>query len=357
MYRLCIHSPNKHQHVVISLSGDGKYSTKLRKKGILVYSLSLGFNILSILKFFYLIKIIKSHNPDLIQTWMYHANLIGGIAAYFSRVKYILWNIRNTELELGKFKRRTIWISKVLSKLSYLLPTKIIYCAKSSLRFHNKIGYNKKKGCVIQNGFDTSYFDLKKKAEKRFRKKFNINLNIPILGSVGRFDPSKDYLNLFKALSILKKRKIPFFFILVGYGLDKSNKQLLKLLSKYKLINNVKLLGPKKNIPDIMSSINLFVLSSLTEAFPNVIGEAMSCRTPCISTNVGDSQIIIGNTGWIVPSKNPSKLSIALENSLKKVGTKSWLKKGVQARLRIKKNFNIELMIKSYNKIWVNLIK
>ena len=81
----------------------------------------------------------------------------------------------------------------------------------------------------------------------------------------------------------------------------------------------------------------------------------MCCGTPCVVTDVGDSAFIVGKTGWVVPPQNISKLATAIEQALSEVGTKKWTKKCNQARLRIKKNFDISKMIKSYNKIWTKI--
>ena len=93
-------------------------------------------------------------------------------------------------------------------------------------------------------------------------------------------------------------------------------------IKKLNLTNNIKLLGTKKNIPQIMNALDIHVLSSISEAFPNVIVEAMACKTPCIATDVGDCRFIIGKSGWVVPHKNSLKLSIAIEKALSEIGKK-----------------------------------
>ena len=98
--------------------------------------------------------------------------------------------------------------------------------------------------------------------------------------------------------------------------------------------------------------MDIHILSSKTEGFPNVVAESMACGTPCIVTNVGDSALIVGKTGWIVPPKNSIKLANAIEKALSEIGKKNWKKRCDQARLRVKNNFGISKMIKSYNIIW-----
>ena len=131
----------------------------------------------------------------------------------------------------------------------------------------------------------------------------------------------------------------------------------MKEIRKLNLRNNIKLLGPTSNIPKIMSSLDLYIQSSsYGEGFPNVVSEAMACRTPSVVTDVGDAAYIVGNTGWVVPPKNPLKLSKSIEKALNEMGTKNWKKRCDRSRSRIKQNFDIEKMLKSFNKVWTEVL-
>ena len=106
----------------------------------------------------------------------------------------------------------------------------------------------------------------------------------------------------------------------------------------------------------IMNGLDIYVQSSsYGEGFPNVVAEAMSCGTPCVVTDVGDASFIVGKTGWIVPPKNSSKLANAIEASFKEIDKNHWNERRNKARSRIRNEFDINKMIKSYNKLW-NLV-
>ena len=129
-------------------------------------------------------------------------------------------------------------------------------------------------------------------------------------------------------------------------------------MKKLKLFKYVKLLGRNNNIPQVMNGLDIHVLSSsYGEGFPNVIAEAMACGTPCVATDVGDSALIVGKTGWVVPPNNTLKLAKVIENALYEIGSDKWNKRCNKARLIIKKKFSINNMIQSYNKEWAKIYK
>ena len=339
------------KHIVVSLTGPGKYYSLLKKIGIKVYY--LNFNFFSFIKFFFLIKLIRTLKPDIVQTWLVHADFIGGIAARLSGKNNILWNIRYSNLERDKAKLTTILIIKVLALLSYFVPRIIITVSKRAKKIYEIAGYNSKIIKYIPNGYDLSILRVNETEKINFRKKINYRNRIPLIGNVARFDPQKDHLNLLKALNLIKNKKINFKCIFVGFNVDNKNIELLSNIKKLKLSNHIKLLGQKKKISEVMNAIDIHVLSSsYGEGFPNVIAESMACGTPCVVTDVGDSARIVGKTGWVVPSNNPKKLADAIEKALNEHSTLKWTKRCFKARLRIKENFSITNMINSYNKTW-----
>ena len=153
LFRLCTHD-TAHQHVVISLSDEGKYGQQLLGKGIVVHALGMRPNRPSPLAFWRLVRLLRSHKPDVVQTWMYHADLLGGLAARMAGIKTIVWGIHHTTLEPGKSKKTTIWIAKLLAKLSWWLPSRIAVCAQRAMDVHEALGYDRSKMRFIPNGYD-----------------------------------------------------------------------------------------------------------------------------------------------------------------------------------------------------------
>jgi glycosyltransferase involved in cell wall biosynthesis len=355
LYKICKYDL-KNKHVVISLTGPGKYFSLLKKLKIEVHL--LYFNFFSIHKFFYLSNLLSCLKPDIIQTWLVHADFVGSISARLAGIRNIIWNIRYSNLETGSAKFTTIIIIKILAKISKFLPKSIITVSKKAKKIYEIKGYNSEKLKFIPNGYDLKILRPNKLQKINFKKKYKIKKNIPIIGNVGRYDPQKDHLNLLKALSLIRSKNINFFCVLVGPNIEKKNISLFSAIKKLKLSKNVKLLGQNKNISKVMNGLDVYVQSSsYGEGFPNVVAEAMACGTPCVATNVGDTSYIVGKTGWVVVPKNPIKLAKAIEKALAENKTRKWIKRCNKARLRVKKNFDIFKMIKNYDQLWNNVLK
>ena len=354
LYKVC-KNDFKNQHIVISLTNLGKYRSLIKNLGVKVYNIDLKFY--SILKFFFLIKLIRSLKPNIIQTWLIMGDLVGGIAGRLAGIKNIIWNIHFTNLKLDSTKLRNIIIIRLLAKLSHLIPKKTIVVSMSGVKNCKNLGYNKKKLIFIPNGYELDIFNYNKNQESFFKKKFKIKKNTPIIGNVSRYDPIKDHKTLLKALSLIHLKNKNFICILVGSNMNSKNEDLTKIIKELDLKKNVKLLGTKKNIAEIMNGVDVHVLTSISEAFPNVVVEAMACKTPCIATNVGDCSSIIGKTGWLVPPQDPVKLAKVIESVISEIGSKRWKNRRNQTRIRVKKNFDIFKMIKSLNNLWIKVLK
>lgn len=352
LYKICRHD-HLNIHIVISIVSGGKYFFLLKKMGIRVYCLNM--KPYSVLSFLNLIKLLNTLKPDIVQTWLVLGDFLGGIAARLAGIRNIVWTILYSKLDNSIEKIRTIILIKVLAKLSYIIPKLIIVNSKSSLKNCQYLGYDRKKLQLIFSGFDTSIFKKNNYKKLYFRKKIKIKKQDILIGMVARYHPIKDHKNLLNALSIVNLKNKHFYCILVGSNIKKKNKILFNEIKKLKLEKNVKLLGQKNNIPEVMNGIDINILSSKSEGFPSVIVEAMACGTPCIATDVGDSALIIDKTGWIVPPEDSIKLAKAIERALSEIGKHNWKKRCDQARLRIKDNFGISKMIKSYNVIWSNI--
>jgi glycosyltransferase involved in cell wall biosynthesis len=353
LYRLCKYDTTN-THVVISMMDQGKYGPLLCDCGIDVHCLGMPRRKLKLKGLYRLRKHLKKERPDVIQTWMYHGDLVGGVIARISGYKSICWGIRHSTLEEGKSARSTILVAKLCSLLSRVVPAKIICCSQKAAEVHQQLGYRENKIVVIPNGYDLDQFSPDQEARQRLRTEWGISDDLPLLGMVARYDPQKDHVNLIKALGMLKKSGKEFRCVLVGTGMDLSNSELVALIEGEDIEDRVLLLGRRHDIQEVMNAIDLHILSSsYGEAFPNVLAEAMACGTPCITTDVGDAALIVGETGWVVPPKNPEALLQTIAEALdewQKPG--KWDERKIAARERINDNFRIQNILETYVREW-----
>ena len=332
---------------VISLKGKGKYGKMIEEKGIKIFYFDFSLNLSLISNFIDLIKLIRKINPDVVQTWLYHADLLGGCAAYIANSKNIFWGIHHGSLDKNINNYSTIFISKINSILSYFIPRKIIVCADSAKSIHIKNGFSPQKFITIPNGIDLNKFKRSSQKRSFFRNKLNIKSNETLYGTVARFHPIKDHITLIKSISRLKKAGYKFKYLLVGENINNKNKLLNEIIKKYRLEETMILLEKEENISLVMNALDLHVLSSKSEALPMVILEAMGCGTPCLSTNVGDIKNLIFDNNLIVETSNQSSLFSAMK-IFSDYNSKYKNQISISVENQIKENYSLEKMTKKY---------
>lgn len=353
LFRLLTHDTSN-EHIVVSMMDSGKYGNKFRDINIRVYCLNLH-RLRSIAQgVFLLLRLLSKEKPNVVQTWMYHANFFGGILARLIGVKTVVWGIRQCEVSLDNNKFFTFLIIRISALFSYIIPSVTVSCAQKAIDNHQKIGFSKRKFYLVPNGYDLSSFYPNEDQAQWLKKEIGIpNENI-VLGMVARFDIQKDHNNLFLALRAIKNSSVNFTCLLIGYGMVDSNITITNSLDKLGLRSNIVLMGAQDDIPSLMNVIDLHILSSRGEAFPNVLAEAMACGTPCVTTNAGDAAFIVGNTGWVVPPINHYALAKTIEKAIemKKKYPCEWKERKYLSRKRIVNNFDVKTMVRNYNSIW-----
>ena len=346
--RLVLNSP-QFEHLVISLSRSGKYSHFLKSKNVNVIHLNLSRNRTNLYKFFRLIFLLKKEKPDVVQTWMYHADLFGGLAARLAGVKNVIWGLHNTTLHRNYSSKLTQIICYINGKLSWIVPRKIISCSHTGKFLHKKIGYQFEKIICVPNGYDFSSFRPEKNSGEYFRAKFNIDKNTTLIGCIARYSPQKDHNNLLKAFKKILNKNKNSILIFIGSGMNNQNAGLCKLVSNLGLTDSVILAGQFDNIVPVMNALDVHVLpSAFGEAFPNVLCEAIACGTICATTNVGDSRFIVNDERLICEPSDPNALFETIQNAFK-MDTAVFK---AAARARIMRKYSIKKMIKGYSDVW-----
>lgn len=248
-------------------------------------------------------------------------------------------------------------VDRVCALISGVVPAQIVSCSQQASLRHIGAGYSASNWTIIPNGYDLAVFEPDETARTRLRRAWSIEEGQFVIGSVARWHPDKDHRNLVAALADLSVRaEFPFRCILVGPGITVENAELAGLLDRYGVRDKVELLGPRDDVAALMNAFDIHVLASRSEAFPNVVAEAMACGTPCVATDVGDIGMLVGNTGFVVPSQNPDALSRSIASmALEMRDGRSWAAMQQACRDRVASDFSLERMARSYSTLWERL--
>lgn len=357
LYRLCIHGSQKVRHTVVSMGDGGTYGPLLQEKGVTVYTLHAKKRATLPLWFFRLIGLIRKTKPDIVQTWMYHADLAGGLATRLGSDCPVVWGIRHSNLESKSNKTTTRAIARLCAMLSRRIPAAIACCSVEAARVHQALGYCRDKFRIIPNGYDLTAFRPDLDARVRVRREWGISEKERLLGMVARWHHQKDHANLMQALAELEGTGLAFRCVLVGPMMTAGNHDLCALLAGCRFKDRIILAGPRNDIPAVMNALDVHILSSLGEAFPNVVAEAMACGTPCVATDVGDAAMIVGRPDWVAPSKNPDRLAECILKCLNDIKQEGRETISARCRERIQDNFSLEKMAQSYQTLWSQLTK
>lgn len=337
---------------VVSLMDKGVIGEKIESLGIPVKPLGMKRGRFDIASFLRLVRHMHKARPRVLQTWMYHANFIGSIASKFVGNVSVVWGIHHSNLTQEASKKSTIWVTKACVPLSKRIPAKIICCSEASKRIHAELGYDIKKMVVIPNGVDVNAFKPDTEARSSVRKELGIAPDAPLVGLIARFNLQKDHENFFKAAKALLERKPGVYFALCGEEVTPQNDMLSNWLRETGIARNVFLLGRRDDIPRLAASFDVATLTSNSgEAFPNVLVEAMACGVPCVATDIGDSAYIIGDTGFVVPPKEPEALAhfwlkvLEMPHEERRV-------LGEKARERVATNFDISIVAAKYEALY-----
>lgn len=340
---------------VISLTDIGPIGRKIAACGIPVRSLGMRRGVPSPSAVVRLARWLRQTRPDIVHTWMYHADAIGGMAARLAGGVPVAWCVRNSTLSRATCKRSTLLTVKACASLSRRLPQRIICCSEVAQRVHVEMGYARERMLVIPNGFDLRAFLPDPAARRDFRLELGVSESTPLIGLVARWDPQKDHKNFVRAAALLRKRHPDARFVLCGDNITGENRELTAWIEREALGDRCFLLGRRQDIPRINAALDIASSSSsYGEAFPNVLGEAMACGVPCVATDVGDSALIIDATGRVVPSRDPAALADAWGDLLD-AGPDERARLGSEARQRVETHFNLPEIVLRYQDVYTEL--
>jgi glycosyltransferase involved in cell wall biosynthesis len=339
---------------VISLTPLGAMADAMREQGFQVDSAELRTALDLPSAFLTCRQLVLQFQPDIVQTWMYHADLFGGLVARIAGVRRVVWGIRMSQMidEMPRSTRRVISLCALASRL---IPNRIIAAAEASRASHEILGYDLTQLTVIPNGFD-----LPPVRDAVLRAVARQRLGLPdaatrVIGAIGRYEPVKDQPTLVRAFAQVAASSPGAHLVLIGRGCESSNSELMEMLAQLNLETSVTLAGEHSNARELLPAFDIFCLPSRSEGFPNVLGEAMAAGIPCVSTDVGDAALLLADTGVVVKPRDPLALARGIQFLLEEsAGFREKL--GQCARTRISENFSMERTAESYFSLYGEMI-
>ena len=329
------------QHHVVAIGGGGVPAERIRAVGVPVTLIGLDPRRPNPLKLLRLVSVLRRLQPDLMQSWLYHADrLVTALAPWVGRPR-LVWGLRCSDMDLSRYAATTRWIVQQLARWSQR-PDVVISNSAAGLAAHQALGWRPRRSLIIPNGVDTTIFHPDAVARARIRAELSIGDDVPLIGMVARFDPMKDHAGLLAAAS---RMDASVHWLLAGRGVGAAALPIPPVLA-----GRVHLLGERRDVPALMAALDgLVVASAFGEGFPNVLIEAMACNVPCVATDTGDAAAILAGVGRVVAPGDPSALAAAMTAMLAEPSDPG-LRDHVLARYRL------EQVVTAFETAWAEVL-
>jgi glycosyltransferase involved in cell wall biosynthesis len=339
---------------VVTLLGEGPLAARVRAAGASVESLGLARGRVAPSAVWRLTRLLRRVRPDVVQTWLYHADLLGLVAARLARVGRVVWNLRCSNMDFAHSGRLTRYTVAACARLSSL-PDAVVANSRVAVDVHRALGYRPRRVEVIPNGFDMHRFAPDPAARGSVRAELGVAPGAPLVGMVARFDPQKDHATFLRAARAVADARPDAQFVLLGDGVQADNPEMAALVRAAAPGLRPHLLGRRDDVARLAAALDVAVLSSAYgEGFPNVVGEAMACGVPCVVTDTGDSAAVVGGTGRVVPPRDAPALADAVLGLLAlPAGELRAL--GLAARARVGEHFALPAVIRRYAALYSQL--
>ena len=344
LYKLLQH-PSTIKHSVISLKSKGNIGPKIEALGVPVYALNIHpFSLFSTLK--QLRALFSDLTPNIIQGWLVHGQIASLIfKIFFARTSALVWNTRQSYMSSDKWQNH--YLSFFSTWSTYRLVDTLIFNSQAGKSYYEGLGFSSK-GIIIPNGFNLDLFKPSLQEHNPLKKQ--LKTTKLLIGNLGRNDAAKDFPTFIRAAALLIKIRNDVHFVLGGKGVTWEDKPLSNLIKELGLSAHISLLGHVSS-EEILPFLDLYSLTSCTEAFPNILGEAMASAVPVVVTDAGDAKRIVGGLAPVVPIRNPDALQQAW-NEILSLPEFSRKERGKQLRQHIETHYDIQHICKRYDALY-----
>ncbi|MGC2854543.1 glycosyltransferase [Novispirillum sp. DQ9] len=315
---------------VISMTGPGTFGPAIAAAGVPLHDLGMARGRLDPRALGRLAGLLRHERPDVLMTWLYHADLLGTVATLLpGTARALAWNLRCSDMDGARYGRLT----RLLALLSGR-PAVVVSNSEAGRRFHAGLGYRPKAWRVLPNGIDMDVFRPDPAARPLLRAAAGLPAGAVVVGVVARVDAMKGHGVFLDAFAALRARRPEVHAVLIG-----------KDTGGLPAAPGVVALGERSDVPALVPGLDLLVSPSLFgEGFSNVIGEAMACGVPVAATDVGDAALIVGDTGRVVPPGDAAALAGVMDALL---GT-DLAALGAAARRRVEERWALPLVLETY---------
>jgi glycosyltransferase involved in cell wall biosynthesis len=302
-------SERGHSCAVASFGARSPLAEPLAAAGIEVAELGTGFLLPSLR----LARLTARFRPDVIQGWMYRGNLAALLTASLARTKpALVWSVRQglNDLPTSPWSTRfSVWLGARLSRR----PDAIVYNAQSALRQHTAVGFAPARARVIPNGIDVSGAPRIAGSAAATRSRLGLPESSFVVAMPARWHPVKNHRGFVRAAGVFARRRPEARFLMAGHGVDATNSVLASWLSEEGIADRVVPLGERSDLAEILAAVDVVTLASHGEALPNALLEAMAAGVPCVATDVGDIEELIGTTGIVVRRDDANAMAAGWE--------------------------------------------
>jgi len=328
-------------------NGEGAVAQKIRALGISVTDLGMTAK-WRWEAFGRLYNLLRHERPTILHTWMFHANVVGRVIGRLAKVPIIVSSRRN--VYIGKRWR------ELLNRWTAPLDDRVIaVCELARQAEIERARVAPDHVVTIYNGVDVNQFSaMSAQAAARIRRGFGIPLDAPLLGAVGRLHPQKDFATLLAAVAQVQEHIPTVQLLLVGDGELRGDLEAqTRLLGLSEIVTFA---GHRADIPEILATLDLFVLPSLWEGMPNAVLEAMAAGLPVVATAVGGTPEVVvdGVTGLLVTPRDPDALANAINRLLSNDDLRR--KTGRAGRDRVGQHFSVHEVVRQVETLYETLL-
>ena len=351
LYQLLLHARERMGDVsVIGLRDDGPMGDMIRELGVPVTALGLEKDIRQLRGVGRVAGLLRTTRSEVVQTWMYHADVLGGLAGRRAGAS-VVWGVHAGAPVEG---RSGLWMklgARMCGLMSHRLPDKIVCSSQQSFEVHRKLGFVERKMVLIPNGFG-GLMPERRQSRHKLLAELDLSEDVRLVVRVARLHRVKDHPVLLRAFRVVLDRNPKAHLLLVGEGMSATNQEVTRLASDPVLAGHVHLLGPRGDVAEIVAGCDLAVSSSrVGEGLPLVIGEAMAVGTPVVATDVGDSGRLIDDPARVVPPRLPEQLAAAIDRFLN-LDRGELAAVGDRDMQRVRTEYGIERMADAYLEVY-----